>query len=125
LPVTSGATATTPGRPRIFRIRPSGFLIFLTTSRGLTPSTFSSASLLSYTISRIGVCVSRGSSLTCTCPDDSTVSMMNLSLNPFIIESMARNIITLMITPAMHTSVCRLCESKYRMETIQSMIILS
>src|SRR3954452_477022 len=66
----------------------------------------------------MGVWVSRGSSLTCTWPEDSTVSMMNLSLKPFIIASMAMNIMTLMVTPAMHTSDCRLCDMKYRMATI-------
>src|SRR4051812_44211456 len=44
--------------------------------------------------------------------------MMNLSLKPFIIASMAMNIMTLMVTPAMHTSDCRLCDMKYRMATI-------
>ena len=41
-------------------------------------------------------------------PLDSTVSMMNLSLNPSIIASMVMNIMTLMVTPAMQTRVCRL-----------------
>ena len=45
-------------------------------------------------------------------PDDSTVSMMNLSLNPSIIADIAMNLITLIVTPAMHTSDWRLCERK-------------
>jgi hypothetical protein len=43
---------------------------------------------------------------------------MNLSRNPDIIESIEMNIITLMVTPAMHTSDCRLCAKKYRIATI-------
>ena len=46
------------------------------------------------------------------CPDDSTVSMMNLSVKPPIIAVIAINIITLIVTPAMHTSDWRLCERK-------------
>ncbi len=38
--------------------------------------------------------------------------MMNLSVNPFIIAVIAMNIVTLIVTPAMHTSDWRLCERK-------------
>ena len=34
--------------------------------------------------------------------------MMNLSVSPFIIAVIARNIVTLIVTPAMQTSDCRL-----------------
>src|SRR6266513_2266659 len=58
------------------------------------------------------------------CPDDSTVSLMNLSVKPFIIASMAMNIVTEMVTPAMQTSDWRLWEKKYRVEMNQRIAIL-
>jgi len=69
--------------------------------------------------SRICVSRSRGSSWTVMCPDDSTVSLMNLSVKPFIIASIAMNIVTEIVTPAMQTSDWRLWEKKYRVEMNQ------
>ena len=87
-----------------------GFLIFSIWSRGLTPCKIEQrVGIRVDACSRIGVCVSRGSSLTVMCPDDSTVSMMNLSVNPCIIDVMVMNIMTLIVTPAMHTSDWRMC----------------
>ena len=63
-------------------------------------------------IGAIGVRVSRGSSCTVICPDASTVSMMNLSVNPFIIAVIAMNIVTEIVTPATQTSDCRRCASR-------------
>jgi hypothetical protein len=60
----------------------------------------------------MSVRVSRGSSLIVMCPVDSTVSVMNLSVRPSIIDVIDRNIVTLIVTPAMQTSDCRLCERK-------------
>jgi hypothetical protein len=47
--------------------------------------------------------------------------MMNLSVNPAIIASMEMNMVTLIATPAMHTSDCRLWARKYRIEMNQRM----
>jgi len=46
------------------------------------------------------------------CPEDSTVSMMNLSEKPAIMADMAIYMVTEMVTPAMQMRVCRLWERK-------------
>src|ERR1700680_976634 len=57
-------------------------------------------------------------------PLDSTVSTMNLSLNPSIIASMVMNIMTLMVTPAIQTSVWRLCDRRYLIAMYQRIALL-
>src|SRR4051812_37074069 len=118
-PVTSGAAATMPGMVRSCAIRPVGFLICLTLSRGLVRSMTRRASGWGVKRSRIWVSFSRGSSWIVMWPDDSTVSMMNLSENPFIMADMAMNMVTEMVTPAMQTRDWRLWAVKYRVEMNQ------
>ena len=102
-----------PGMRRICAIRPSGFLIFFDLARAASrlrqPAARSGSCKF---VCRIGVSVSRGSSCTVMWPVDSTVSMMNLSVNPCIIAVIAMNIMTLIVTPAMQTSVWRRCERR-------------